>query len=268
MQATWGRWKRRDTKNSKDIMNERPLFRSWVHFSRLTDTAPENRHRRRLYRRRCPPATLRRPAGEESDRRDRPGLPASGRSRAPGGVTISAGRGPTSPERQSPQQHPAALGKAPIYLPSFRGDARSRVVRPSLPRSADRAVRAAPGPHAASPRARPRAGEVALTLGLQLSSGAFGNRKEVGRGCDAGAANTRRGPPGVVRTPPAAAVRPLPRIRRPTPVRRFVPDGRRRARFGRVSLIARITACPGALPTRATHTSSPSRTRCASDLRC
>jgi hypothetical protein len=67
-------------------------------------------------------------------------------------------------------------------------------------------------------------------------------RREVGRGCDASATDPRQGPPGVVCTPPAAAVRPLPGVRRPAPGPGLVPGGRRRARLGRVSVVSTIRA--------------------------
>ena len=79
------------------------------------------------------------------------------------------------------------------------------------------------------------------------------NGREVDRGWDASAADARQGPPGVVRTPPAAAVRPLPGIRRSGPGRGLAPDGRRRPRFGRMSTIATIRAWAGPRPARATH---------------
>ena len=97
-------------------------------------------------------------------------------------------------------------------------------------------------PHAPSPRARPRAG----WAGSPSDSGSHReisgtlNRREVGRGWDTSEADTRPGPPGVVRTPPAAAVRPLPGVRRPGPGPGSAPEGRRRARLGRVSAMSTI----------------------------
>ena len=89
-------------------------------------------------------------AGEESDRRDRPGLPASGRWEAPGGVTTSAGRIPAGPLRSSshrPLTCPRESSGAPAVL---RWDARPRVVpRPCLVR---RRVRSGEGPCGAPAR--------------------------------------------------------------------------------------------------------------------
>jgi len=104
----------------------------------------------------------------------------------------------------------------------------------------------------------PRAGPVTCTFGRRLSSAKLGilNRREVGRGWDASETDARQGSPGVVRTPTAAAVCPLPGFRGETPGRRLIPDGRRRARRGRVSAMATITARAGPR-TKATSPLSP-----------
>ena len=109
------------------------------------------------------PCDIRRPAGEEGDRKDRPGLRASGRSRSPGVVTISAGRGPTSPERPHhnspgrPREGPGVPAILPTRRPvpgrppvpaSFGGSRREGRPRP--------ARRVAPGPPTPGRRAHPR----------------------------------------------------------------------------------------------------------------
>ena len=97
-----------------------------------------------------------------------------------------------------------------------------------------------PAPHAASPRVSPRAGQAAFTFGLQLSPEMSGtlNTREVGRGWDTSTTDTRPGPSDVVRTPPAAAVRPFPGIHRLRPGPGLDPDGKRRARLGRVNTLS------------------------------
>jgi hypothetical protein len=66
--------------------------------------------------------------------------------------------------------------------------------------------------------------------------------KEVGRGWNASAADARPGPPGMVRTPPAAAVRPFPGVRRPGPRPGLATDGQPPACLDRVSTMSTIRA--------------------------
>src|SRR5262249_15144091 len=77
------------------------------------------------------------------------------------------------------------------------------------------------------------------------------------RGWDASEADARQGPPGVVRTATAAAVRPLPGVRRQTPGCGLALDGWRPARFNRLRTIAKITAPAGAVPGPATPRTPP-----------
>ncbi len=79
-------------------------------------------------------------------------------------------------------------------------------------------------------------------FGLHWQRSRTPSRREVGRGWDASSADTRQGPPGVVRTPPAAAVRPLPGIRPKGSRRGCASDGQRRASFSRMSTVAETAA--------------------------
>ncbi len=161
------------------------------------------------------------------------GPPAWGRSEPPEEVTTSAGRiraGPVRSFMTLVADSSREISGAPVVRPMGRP---VRVVPSAPSRSANRDVRAAPGPArlvAPSPSAR-RAGHL-MSSGCEShrERSRILNKREVGRGWDASAADARQGSPGVVRTPPAAAVRPLPGIRRQAPRRGYAPDGRRRAR--------------------------------------
>ena len=126
----------------------------------------------------------------------------------------------------------------------LRGTCRSSVGTPgpgSSPRlrhrSANRDVRAAPRPARLVAPARPPPGRPPDVSDCEShwERSRILNRREVGRGWDASAADARQGPPGVVRTTPAAAVRPLPGIRRQAPRRGYAPTAGSRARFSRMS---------------------------------
>ncbi len=180
---------------------------------------------------RCPPATPSRLAGEDSDRKDRPGTPAWGRSEPSEEVTTSAGRIPAGRVRSFltlAADRSREISGAPVVRPMGRP---ARVV-PSAPlRSANRDVRtAARTPRLPGPTRDPGRPPDTPELGQSPRNIEEFQQREVGRGWDAKAADARHGPPGLVRTPPAAAVRPLPGIRRQAPRRGYALDGRRRAR--------------------------------------
>jgi hypothetical protein len=184
-------------------------------------------------------------SGEESDRGEHLGLPASGRSEAPDRATTSAGRIPAGPPRSSSyrclasrQERSGASAVRPMGRPapgcplvsvSFGEPRREGCIRARTPRR----------PGSARASGRPRSPS---DFGPHRERSGPLRMREVSRGCDASAADARPGPSGVVRTPPAAAVRPLPGIRRPGPGPGLVPGGRRRARLGRVSAVSTIRA--------------------------
>jgi hypothetical protein len=118
--------------------------------------------------------------GEGSDRPDGPGLPAS---RPMGSARRGRPLGRSNPGQSGTAAPTAAQGRlpnAPEYLPSHRRHARSRVIPPSLPCLATRDVRADPGPHASSPRARPRAGQARFSFGLRPSPGKVRDSQQEG----------------------------------------------------------------------------------------
>lgn len=89
-------------------------------------------------------------------------------------------------------------------VPFMFGEAKVRAIQARLPRR--------PGQPAA------RAGHVQRQTSILIGKArGLTNRREVNRGWDASAADTRQGPPGLVCTTTTMAVRPLPGIRSPGP---------------------------------------------------
>ena len=145
----------------------------------------------------------------------------------------------------SPDGTPAP-GSSPIAI-SFGESRRAGCTRSRTP----------PRPGAARVPGRPRS---TANFGSHRERSGTLNTREVGRGWDSSSADARQGPPDMVRTPTAAAVRPLPGIRRQAPGRGLAPGGRRRACLGRVSMMSTIKARADSMPARATcDVEGPSR---------
>jgi hypothetical protein len=160
------------------------------------------------------------------------------------GSPLWPGRIPAGPGSHSPHLRMAAPGKAPGHLrfPQRDADRRSSPIAISFGESRRAGCARSRTPRRPGPARAPGRPRSTADFGFHWETSWTLNTREVGRGRDSSSADARQGPPDMVRTPPAAAVCSLPRIRRQAPGRGLAPDGRRRARRGRVSTRGRLAS--------------------------